>query len=198
MPAQISENQPWMLTSTILKMPRSYPELSPQFTRPASVSDVLHEPQPSVSGWVRIERSARQPNEVIKVHYGPIATGNVMIKTAHLRDLMSKSLGGVLCFEKVAADLAYQMPCTAVIRGICDYADAHINMGWQEYAAAVAAAYAKEVVLALPATMVDQPNENQEQGALAAGRSIDAAATIQQNKNFGAYLQVGSIGGTMP
>ena len=36
-------------------------------------------------------------------------------------------------------------PCL-VIRGICDYADAHKNKDWQPYAAAVAAAYAKKLL----------------------------------------------------
>ncbi len=36
-------------------------------------------------------------------------------------------------------------PCL-VIRGICDYADAHKNDRWQPYAAATAAAYAKELL----------------------------------------------------
>ncbi|KAE8139545.1 hypothetical protein BDV38DRAFT_280898 [Aspergillus pseudotamarii] len=42
-----------------------------------------------------------------------------------------------------AAGLMDNFPCL-VIRGICDYADSHKNKDWQEYAAATAAAYAKE------------------------------------------------------
>jgi len=34
-------------------------------------------------------------------------------------------------------------PCL-VVRGICDYADSHKNKKWQPYAAATAAAFAKE------------------------------------------------------
>jgi len=37
-----------------------------------------------------------------------------------------------------------------VIRGICDYADSHKNKQWQGYASAVAAAYAKELLLCIP------------------------------------------------
>lgn len=37
-----------------------------------------------------------------------------------------------------------------VIRGICDYADSHKNKIWQPYAAAVVAAYAKELLLKIP------------------------------------------------
>jgi hypothetical protein len=36
-------------------------------------------------------------------------------------------------------------PCL-VIRGICDYCDSHKNDKWQKYAAATAAAYAKELL----------------------------------------------------
>ena len=38
-----------------------------------------------------------------------------------------------------------RFPCL-VIRGICDYADSHWNKQWQGYAAATAAAYAKELL----------------------------------------------------
>jgi nucleoside phosphorylase len=42
-------------------------------------------------------------------------------------------------------------PCL-VIRGICDYADSHKNK--QEYTAAAAAAYAKEILSVIPASKV--------------------------------------------
>jgi ankyrin repeat domain-containing protein 50 len=44
-------------------------------------------------------------------------------------------------------------PCL-VIRGICDYADSHKNKMWQHYAAATAAACAKEVLSVMPAAEV--------------------------------------------
>ncbi|KAF4628883.1 hypothetical protein G7Y89_g9267 [Cudoniella acicularis] len=44
-------------------------------------------------------------------------------------------------------------PCL-VIRGICDYADSHKNKIWQPYAAATAAAYAKELLLVIPGQRV--------------------------------------------
>lgn len=37
-----------------------------------------------------------------------------------------------------------------VIRGICDYANSHKNKEWQGYTVAVAAAYAKELILVAP------------------------------------------------
>jgi hypothetical protein len=86
--------------------------------------------------------------EVI-VHYGTIASGNQMMRSASERDKTSAKLGGVLCFDMEAAGLMDSFPCL-VVRGTCDYADSHKNKRWQAYAAGTAAAYAKEVLLVLP------------------------------------------------
>ncbi|KAH7014465.1 uncharacterized protein B0I36DRAFT_436433 [Microdochium trichocladiopsis] len=86
----------------------------------------------------------RTPREM-RVHYGLIASGNQVIKDAWFRDELVKGLGKVLCIEMEAAGLMDSFPCL-VIRGICDYADSHKNKVWQEHAAAVAAAFAKELL----------------------------------------------------
>jgi hypothetical protein len=52
-----------------------------------------------------------------------------------------------------AAGLMDNFPCL-VIRGICDYADSHKNKRWQVYAAATAAAYAKELLCIIPQSRV--------------------------------------------
>jgi nucleoside phosphorylase len=81
-----------------------------------------------------------------EVHYGLIASGNRLIKDGEFRDKLNESLGGnVLCFEMEAAGLMNNFPCI-VIRGIWDYADSQKNYIWQEYAATVAAACAKELL----------------------------------------------------
>ena len=91
----------------------------------------------------------------MRVHYGLIASGNQVIKDAAFRDEINKRLGGkVLCFEMEAAGLMNDFPCI-VIRGICDYADSHKNKAWQEHAAAVAAAFAKEFLSVVPKQEVD-------------------------------------------
>ncbi|KAL5092111.1 hypothetical protein Trisim1_002003 [Trichoderma cf. simile WF8] len=85
-----------------------------------------------------------------RVHFGMIASGNQVIEDAELRDKLKKDLDGdVLCVETEAAGLAEIVSCL-VIRGICDYADSHKNKDWQEHAAAMAAAVAKELVMYLP------------------------------------------------
>ncbi|PTB81710.1 purine and uridine phosphorylase, partial [Trichoderma longibrachiatum ATCC 18648] len=92
-----------------------------------------------------IQREDR--DEPVTIHYGLIASGNQVIKDADLRDRLNAEFGGqVLCVEMEAAGLMESFPCI-VIRGICDYADSHKNKKWQKYAALVAAAYAKELLM---------------------------------------------------
>ncbi|KAF3316766.1 hypothetical protein TWF173_001429 [Orbilia oligospora] len=83
------------------------------------------------------------------VHYGVIASGNKVIKSGTIRDNIAGELDAI-CFEMEAAGLMDILPCLP-IRGICDYSDAHKNKSWQSYAAATAAAYAREFLEVLPA-----------------------------------------------
>jgi nucleoside phosphorylase len=99
-------------------------------------------------------RQVRESEEEVALHYGTIASGNQVIRSAAERDRVSAELGGVLCFEMEAAGLMNNFPCL-VIRGICDYADSHKNKRWQVYAAGTAAAYAKEVLLVIPPSTVE-------------------------------------------
>jgi hypothetical protein len=88
------------------------------------------------------------------VHYGLIASSNQVIKDTKTRDRLAEELG-IICFETEAARLMVNFPCL-VIRGIIDYADSHKNDQWQSYAAATTAAYAKEMLYALPSIDFDQ------------------------------------------
>ncbi|KAF0320284.1 ankyrin repeat-containing protein, partial [Colletotrichum asianum] len=100
-----------------------------------------------------VQREERDDADPV-VHYGNIASGNQVIKHAETRDRLSKELG-VLCFEMEAAGLMQEFSCL-VIRGICDYSDSHKNKRWQEYAAATAAAYAKELLSVVPPKRVEK------------------------------------------
>lgn len=93
-----------------------------------------------------IERPLRPGTDPV-IHYGTIASGNQVVKHGATRDRFHRELG-ILCFEMEAAGLMDSFPCL-VVRGICDYADSHKNKFWQDYASATAAAYAKELVLAI-------------------------------------------------
>ncbi|KAF3041137.1 hypothetical protein E8E12_008455 [Didymella heteroderae] len=106
-------------------------------------------------------RPLRDSGEEVVVHYGTVASGNQVMRSAAERDRASAELGGVLCFEMEAAGLMNSFPCL-VIRGICDYADSHKNKRWQAYAAGTAAAYAKEVLSAIPPAEVAETHTVEE------------------------------------
>ncbi|KAH7111330.1 hypothetical protein B0J11DRAFT_619915 [Dendryphion nanum] len=134
----------------------------PDFSRTAAGLDILFEASYNHGGEASceqcskervIQRKARKHEEEVVVHYGTIASGNQVMKDGVTRDRLSAELGGVLCFEMEAAGLMNDFPCL-VIRGICDYADSHKNKAWQPYAAATAAACAKEVLSLIPAAEV--------------------------------------------
>jgi nucleoside phosphorylase len=84
------------------------------------------------------------------VHYGIIGSANQLMRNAVIRDRLRQEIG-IICFEMEAAGLMNTVPCL-VIRGICDYSDTHKNKRWQAYAAATAAAYAKELLEIIPTT----------------------------------------------
>ncbi|KAF3051740.1 hypothetical protein E8E11_008040 [Didymella keratinophila] len=94
----------------------------------------------------KVVRPARNGNAVVE-HYGTITSGNQVMKDRMRRDKTSKELGG---FDMETAGLMNDFPCV-VIRRICDYADSHKNKTWQPYAAATAAACAKEMLTFVPA-----------------------------------------------
>lgn len=82
------------------------------------------------------------------VHRGTIASGELVVKDAVLRDQLANEYG-VLCFEMEAAGALAGFPCM-VIRGISDYCDSHKNDQWHGYAAAAAAAYARQLFFHMP------------------------------------------------
>lgn len=83
------------------------------------------------------------------IHHGTIGSSNQLQISAALRNKIQKE-HGVICFEMEGAGVIHEHP-SLVIRGICDYSDSHKNKKWQKYAAATAAAYAKELLFVIPA-----------------------------------------------
>lgn len=99
--------------------------------------------------YEKVQRDKRLTIEPL-IHYGTIASGNVVVKDASFRDKIAEFAGSdCICIEMEAAGLMKNFPCL-VIRGICDYADSHQNKRWQPYASATAAAYAKELLGYIP------------------------------------------------
>lgn len=109
----------------------------------------------SMSTPFLLQRESRQTGEDEPVvHYGLIASADKLMKDARIRDQLAEERH-VLCFEMEAAGLMDNFPCV-VIRGICDYSDSHKNDMWQGYAAAAAAAYAKELLYSIPGSQLVQ------------------------------------------
>ncbi|KAK2028279.1 ankyrin [Colletotrichum zoysiae] len=94
-----------------------------------------------------VPRSIRKTDDP-QIHYGAMASGNQVMRSASQRDSIARELD-VMCFEMEAAGLMGNFPCLP-IRGICDYADSHKRKTWQKYAAATAAAYATELLAVFP------------------------------------------------
>ncbi|KAK6342187.1 hypothetical protein TWF730_001666 [Orbilia blumenaviensis] len=131
------------------------PATRTRFSRPGQ-EDILFQAEYDHLSGVTCERCDRE-KVVIRanrqscspeIHYGLIASGNRVMKYGVARDLLAEKMD-IYCFEMEAAGLADVVECL-VIRGICDYCDSHKNKDWQGYAAATAAAYAKELLLNIP------------------------------------------------
>lgn len=93
-----------------------------------------------------IPRVTRKLPQKPRIHYGTIASGNMVIKSGLERDKIDERYeNSILCFEMEAAGLMNNFHCL-VVRGICDYSDSHKNDQWHNRAIAVASAYAKELL----------------------------------------------------
>ncbi|KAK6496960.1 hypothetical protein TWF481_001940 [Arthrobotrys musiformis] len=140
------------IPNLILDAIRRYPKLKDRFTYPGVHQDRLfHWEYDHIEGNMcencdegRLERRDPRPDPGPQIYYGIIASGDQLIKHGRAREKLAQDIG-IHCIEMEAGGLMDAFPCL-VIRGICDYADSHKNKQWQEYSAAVAAAYAKEIL----------------------------------------------------
>ncbi|KAL8310675.1 hypothetical protein RB597_010494 [Gaeumannomyces tritici] len=98
----------------------------------------------------KLQPRAGRLSDEPKIHYGVIASANRVMRNGKERDEIAR-LHSALCFEMEAAGMMDNVQCLP-IRGICDYSDSHKNKVWQDYAAATAAAYARELLEVIPAS----------------------------------------------
>ncbi|KAL2151233.1 hypothetical protein VTH82DRAFT_6331 [Thermothelomyces myriococcoides] len=75
------------------------------------------------------------------VHFGLVASGDVLIESSKERDMIALE-EDVIAFEMESAGVWDTFPCV-VIKGACNYADGHKSKVWERYAAATAAACTK-------------------------------------------------------
>jgi nucleoside phosphorylase len=164
----LHERKGHQIASSVEQMVHQNPRLKRKYQRPDPSTDVLYEAtfiHADASEECQVSCDAGTSNVIARdtrdveqddpvIHYGLIASADRLMKDAGVRDLLAEK-EQVLCFEMEAAGLMDQFPCV-VIRGICDYSDTHKNDRWQGYAAATAAAYAKELLNVIPGHHVVQ------------------------------------------
>ena len=144
------------ISQFLTQMLEKFPTMAKDYARPAINEDQLfdttypHQGGPTCRNCdpsqivVRKQRTCSDP----QIHYGIIGSANVVMKDSLTRDALKRDLG-IICVDMEAAGLMDTFP-GLVIRGICDYADSHKHKNWQPYAAAVAAAYLKELLMIIP------------------------------------------------
>ncbi len=127
--------------------------LSAMFEKSSRLQKFYQSPAPELDELFELDGKTKVANRPTReagpeIHYGLVASGDQVIRSAANATEISKRVGGndILCFEMEAAGIMTQYPCI-VLRGISDYADSHKNDAWQHYAAATAAACAKELLL---------------------------------------------------
>lgn len=151
------------IADLIAEIGQKYPQYASKFNRPTQEDHLYHSDYNHIDSDSSrtcntcdpariVSRPARGHNEPL-VHYGLIASANQLVRDSQLRNHLNRELG-VYCVEMEAAGLMNNFRCL-VIRGICDYADSHKNKEWQGYASAVAAAYAKELILCISMSDMD-------------------------------------------
>lgn len=146
------------LADYVANMLEKYPRMTAEYGHPGTKHDRLFKARYRHAGGPTCQkcdlsrlvlRSIRFLDRP-EVHYGTIASGNTVIKDSSTRERLRRDLGAICVEMEAAGVMDTTLPCL-VIRGICDYADSHKNNRWQPYAAATAAAYAKELLTMIPA-----------------------------------------------
>ncbi|KAI8682505.1 MTA/SAH nucleosidase [Fusarium sp. Ph1] len=147
----------WSILGHLAHIEAKYPDSENNWSHPGVENDQLfnsdyyHEGNTLTCAGcdpARLEFRPPRGSNWPKFHYGTIASANRVMRDGAARERLRKETNA-LCVEMEAAGLMNNFPCL-VIRGICDYADSHKNKGWQQYAAAIAAAYAKELLSIMP------------------------------------------------
>ncbi|KAF5019023.1 hypothetical protein F66182_8973 [Fusarium sp. NRRL 66182] len=175
----IHELQPSRIPVILQEKIRNYPEYSRPGT-PDHLFQASYRHEASALDCRECDRSQLKERQIRQhqhpmIHHGGIASGNRVMKDATTRDSLAQELD-VICFEMETAGLMDILPCLP-IRGICDYSDSHKTKDWQRYAAATAAAYAREFLEVL----APDHNATREPRYIA---SSDQVVSIQHRKQL--------------
>ncbi|PTB65741.1 Pfs, NACHT and WD domain protein [Trichoderma citrinoviride] len=115
---------------------------SGNFMDPGQGNDVLYD------GDTAVRRPWRFESERTRVWYGPIGSGEKLMRRADQRNQLRDRFN-IIGLEMEAAGTVNRIP-VGVIRGVCDYGDERKNKEWQPYAAAMAGAFGKAVLYQIP------------------------------------------------
>jgi nucleoside phosphorylase len=150
------EREDSRISHYLVEMVDKFPKMNEKYTYPRQAEDQLFKSTYNHQGGhtcsrCDIAKIIQRPHRAFSdpyIHYGTIGSANQVVNDGTERDKLKGEIK-ILCVEMEAAGLMDSFPCL-VIRGICDYADSHKNKKWQPYAAAVAAAYMKELLSVIP------------------------------------------------
>jgi nucleoside phosphorylase len=126
---------------TVLRYYNNMTKKDAKFLDPGQENDILY----LSSNNIPVPRPPRPEAGRIRVWYGSIGSGDKLLKSRQDRDEMRDKYN-VIGLEMEAAGVMNEIP-VGNIRGVCDYGDERKNKDWQPYAAAMAAAFAKAVLL---------------------------------------------------
>ncbi|THX66249.1 TPR-like protein [Aureobasidium pullulans] len=146
------DKPPKALLSAITSLREKHVWMEPEF--PQHLTATLSNHRMAKRFGFQVVQRADREDDTPRVFYGTILSGDMVMKNGQERDRIAAAENAI-CFEMEAAGLMNDFPCL-VIRGISDYSDSHKNDRWQPYAAATAAAYAKELLIALSKQEVDE------------------------------------------
>lgn len=133
----------------LTRLPDGYqhPGLDKDVLFEATYDHDLDRNPPNCNDCYTTQHVKREPRVTTSMvfHQGTILSGDLVMEDPKRRDQLSTRFHNAICFEMEAAGVMEDAHCL-VIRGISDYADTHKNPLWQRYAAATAAAFAREIL----------------------------------------------------
>jgi ankyrin repeat protein len=146
-----------LIPAFITEMGAKHPSMSANFTSRPKQSDQLFEAGSKCIGDIGnceksdvtqlISRPPRIENQPV-IHYGNTFADSFLMRSGRTKEAVSMNFDA-LCFETDTYGWSENFPVLE-IRGIWNCADIHTNGSWREYAAATAAAYAKELLRKVP------------------------------------------------
>ncbi|TQW01480.1 phytoene dehydrogenase [Cordyceps javanica] len=159
----------------------------PGYARPESDDILFDETFQHVEGVGCVEYLKDGPQKLMTrdikpaqpvVHRGLILSGSGVVKNPEDRLRLRRGHADAICFEMEAAGIVDEIPCL-VVRGICDYADTHKQDGWHYYAAAVAAAYGRALLLKIYGEDIQGAESMKETMSKMLSLSIDTKTRVQ-------------------